>query len=387
MKKIFFTSVLVLLSSVNVILTHAESDQSGEKHTFTITGYYSPLPDQNFYITGSYESEIRLNGRGIRGADGTPVYPGMIAAPRSYPFGTKICIPNFGCGTVHDRGGAIVNKGERELARHDRLDLWMGYGEQGLLRALAWGVPDLDCEMFPAGSTVEDSVNFEVPMPLNRIIDIPAMPDFSKNLSRGDKGIEVEKLQRALNKIGLYGGLIDGVFDDGLRDIVFAFQKKYFIVNKKSDRGVGVFGPKTRNKLSEVLHHFEIQKKIRNTWEKFHFEEKIAFGSRSKAAFKLQEILVQGELMDHTPTGYFGEKTKAALVEFQKAHEIINSENDLGAGIAGEKTLEKLNAILAKKKEAITKEKKAILAYQKSRARLRYFAGKYKEKVDAYARK
>ena len=80
----------------------------GTKRMFTLTGYYSPLPNQDFYITGDYESEKRLNGQGIQGADGTPVFPGMIAAPKTYRFGTKICLPNFGCGAIHDRGGAIA---------------------------------------------------------------------------------------------------------------------------------------------------------------------------------------------------------------------------------------------------------------------------------------
>jgi hypothetical protein len=28
---------------------------------FVVTAYYSPLPDQEYYLTGNYESEIRLN--------------------------------------------------------------------------------------------------------------------------------------------------------------------------------------------------------------------------------------------------------------------------------------------------------------------------------------
>ena len=56
--------------------------------TFKISAYYSPLPCQEKYTTGSYEGDIRLNGSGVNSADGTPVYPGMIAAPKTYSFGT-----------------------------------------------------------------------------------------------------------------------------------------------------------------------------------------------------------------------------------------------------------------------------------------------------------
>ena len=83
---------------------------------FVISGYYSPLPGQDRYATGSYESDIYLNGNGTHGADGTPVYPGMVACPRTrtldngktvgYDFGTKFYIPGIGLTTCHDVGGA-----------------------------------------------------------------------------------------------------------------------------------------------------------------------------------------------------------------------------------------------------------------------------------------
>ena len=66
-----------------------------------------PSPNQPHYFKGTYEKEVRLNGRGTNGADGTQVYPGMIAAPKTFPFGTKMQIPGIGFVAVHDRGGAI----------------------------------------------------------------------------------------------------------------------------------------------------------------------------------------------------------------------------------------------------------------------------------------
>ncbi len=367
--------------------TYAQTGEiKGKKHTFTITGYYSPLPNQSYYVTGSYTGDIRLNGRGIRGADGTNVYPGMIAAPTSYPFGTKICIPNFGCGTVHDRGGAIVEKGKRQLAKHDRLDLWMGYGDEGLRRALAWGVPHLECEMFGSDAPVEDSVNFQVPPQLYQVLDVPSKQRFTKNLKRGYKGDLVKSLQKALRKLEFYRGPVDGLFDYNVKNSVLAFQKKYFVVYSEDDAGAGVFGPKTRQTLEEELHRFEIQEKIRNLWEDFHFEEKMKFGMRNQSVLKLQEVLVQGEFLDHVPTGYFGEKTKAALIEFQLAHNLIKNKNQKVAGRVGPKTTELLNNILAQKKEAIVAEKPKILAYKKTRLKLQFFADKL-EPENLYAQK
>ena len=144
------------------VLANAESlygpDAGGYPYdqTFAITAYYSPLPCQDRYVTGSYEGDIRLNGSGVNSADGTPVYPGMIAAPKNYAFGTKMYIPGIGIVAVHDRGGAIVTAGNRGQY-HDRLDIWMGYGDPGLQRALEWGKRTVDVTVYGiTDSVVED---------------------------------------------------------------------------------------------------------------------------------------------------------------------------------------------------------------------------------------
>ena len=61
----------------------------------------------------------------------------MIAAPSSYEFGTHIFFEGLGVGRVEDRGGAIVDAWVRGQP-HDRIDIWMGYGDAGLKRARAW---------------------------------------------------------------------------------------------------------------------------------------------------------------------------------------------------------------------------------------------------------
>lgn len=106
----------------------ATKDVPGTKK-FIVTAYYSPLPDQSFYLKGSYEADIKLNGNGTHGASGKEVYPGMLAAPKTYTFGTKIYLDGLGIGTVDDRGGAIVSSGSRGYDA-DRLDIWMGRGEE-----------------------------------------------------------------------------------------------------------------------------------------------------------------------------------------------------------------------------------------------------------------
>lgn len=377
MKFTQFTASLILfcLIGFNSIPTTFAATE-GTKRTFTITGYYSPLPNQNFYITGDYASEIRLNGQGIAGADGTPVYPGMIAAPYTYEFGTKICIPRLGCGMVHDRGGAIVEKGKRALAKHDRIDVWMGYGEEGLLRALAWGVEHIESEVFPKGSSKPVFMNFEVPPQLGDIVDLPNRPIFNENLSLGMNGEKVKSLQRGLNDLGFYEGFLNGKFDTDLKKAVLEFQKQEFIIQKETDTGAGIFGPQTRAKLTEVLYKKSIQIKIKETWDNFHFGEDINMGDKNHEVFKLQQILVEEEFMNVHPTGYFGPVTKKALTQFQIAHGLIRNASSAGSGNVGPKTQALLNELLVQKKEVFKKERDDQLAYQKARNEIARIAKK-----------
>lgn len=353
-------------------------EASGWDREFTLTGYYSPLPHQNFYLTGSYESEKRLNGQGIAGADGTPVFPGMIAAPKNYPFGTKICLPNFGCGSVHDRGGAIVNKGERELARHDRLDLWMGYGEEGLMRALGLGVQHVTGTIYPSDSPVEISVNFQAATPLGRIIDLPEQKNFGQNLSLGSSGDAVKSLQNALIELGYFDHSDNttptGIFDRETQAALLDFQLEYFVVYSSDDLGSGVFGPKTRERLGEIWYAKKVQEKITQRWQDLSFEKNIEKGARSAEVMKLQEILVREEFMDHVPTGYFGKVTKEALISFQLDKGLIPSKNSPGAGQVGPKTREILNTYINKERHDKALETQQQFALKKDEQLLRYYA-------------
>jgi hypothetical protein len=52
----FFILFIYLLFSI--LPTHAQKDDY-----FIVTAYYSPLPDQDYYITGNYKDDIILNGQ------------------------------------------------------------------------------------------------------------------------------------------------------------------------------------------------------------------------------------------------------------------------------------------------------------------------------------
>lgn len=128
----------ILLPAVATAAAPARA-QSCEPRTFKVTAYYSPQEGQDFYVKGSLEDDKILNGDGTHGASGEPVFNGMIAAPASYAFGTRVYIPGRGIGQIEDRGGAIVQAGERD-EHYDRLDIRAGEGQQGLSNALQFGV-------------------------------------------------------------------------------------------------------------------------------------------------------------------------------------------------------------------------------------------------------
>jgi peptidoglycan hydrolase-like protein with peptidoglycan-binding domain/3D (Asp-Asp-Asp) domain-containing protein len=374
MKKLIALAVVIWSVLGTVPMVNAYS-YNGKLRTFTITGYYSPLLNQNLYLTGSYKSEIRLNGSGIAGADGTLVYPGMIAAPKSFAFGTKIKIPGLGVGMVNDRGGAIVEKGERDLAKHDRLDIWMGYGDEGLRRALSFGVQHIDCEIFSNDAPIQVGMNFSVPPMLKEIVDFPDRKNFSQNFAIGSRSRGVKDLQRALRDVGFYERAIHGTFDEHVEDAVYAFQKKNFIVRDKEEAGAGVFGPRTRAELSTQLFDAEIQKRVQEAWEKFKFEDDLERGRKNASVLKLQQMLVQQEFMTVTPTGYFGPKTEEALIKFQLAYSIVARKTSTGAGKMGPSTREVFNEILSEQKEALTKERAEMLSFRKTQQKFAVLSG------------
>lgn len=263
----------LFLGIASFSLVHAEEiipPEGGQRVILGVTAYYSPLPNQSKYSLGNYEAEIRMNGRGTNGADGTEVYPGMLAAPVNYPFGTKIFLPGLGVGEVHDRGGAIVNAGNRG-EHYDRIDVWMGRGEGGLARALSWGKRNVEAVIwFPFEKNIPATTFSFADFPLATLSALPTTPIgkiaaplfaeidhvfelYPAGLSRDSNGESVKNLQKFLAQNGMYDGDISGVFDQETEGAVFAFQKSKGIVAKKEAWGAGVFGPQTQTALFSLL--------------------------------------------------------------------------------------------------------------------------------------
>lgn len=260
-----------------------------------VTAYYSPLPGQSFYIRGSYEGDIRLNGRGTNGADGTQVFVGMLAAPKTYPFGTRVKIPGLGVGEVHDRGGAILAGKD-----YDRIDVWMGSGEEGLSRALNWGARVVQGEVYYTPDQIEPGLSFSgvnstLPdafvqrlknnsvqssapassaettvtvaepeaQPVVQVVTEAENKELDRleqnrtllaaGIGKDDNGEEVGNLQRMLWDLGYYKGEITGTYDQATVDAVFNFQVESGVLNSEWDKGAGYFGKKTLEALLAVI--------------------------------------------------------------------------------------------------------------------------------------
>lgn len=212
----------MLLSQVPVLPIIAQEASAPYEQNFVLTAYYSPLPDQCCYVKGSYEADKILNGEGTHGADGTAVYAGMIAAPPSYPFGTRIVLPGLGTFTVHDRGGAI-----QEWDDSHRLDVWAGHGEEGLARALAFGVQEIRGTVyFPNTEKPEENASLaSLPAPLERLkpyvaSDVTVTP---VHPAEGKRGYSVKLLQENLAALGYFDHEATGLYGEVTAAAVQAF--------------------------------------------------------------------------------------------------------------------------------------------------------------------
>lgn len=353
--KYFFAGFSVILGLA--IFTTAKAAN------FTVTGYYSPLPKQEFYLTGDYESEIRLNGKGLAGADGTEVYHGMIAAPKNYKFGTKICLDKLGCGTVHDRGGAIVNKGKRGKATHDRIDYWMGYGTDGLERSLDWGVRHVSGSFSDGKARRRSLVERRKalsPILLEILRQKTEKKLFSKNLYPGENKPSVVKLKQALDFLGFFrGNLEESKYDAKVKKSVLNFQLKYKVISSENEYGAGNFGPKTREKMEEVLRD-AVDNYLRSQWKTNVFNENLSIEDHNMDVFRLQQLLIDKGFLDFGTTGYFGPKTKASLKDFQIEYGIVRSKNSQGAGNFGPKTREKMKELWIAKRDSYFPQEEKI---------------------------
>lgn len=318
---------------------------SAYQQTFTISAYYSPVLGQERYVTGSYAGDIRLNGSGVNSADGTPVYPGMIAAPSTYAFGTKMNIPGIGLVAVHDRGGAIVHAGERNQS-YDRLDVWMGYGDKGLNRALNWGKRNVTATVYGIDPSIKENVYLEGFTEAEKFIRtiVAEQKIFKTDIWYGESGDKTGELQQYLKDLGYYKGTIDNYYGDEVYKAIIAFQMDQDIVDNEEEFGAGYFGPQTRTKLEAI-----IDKRRKDKLP----QKNLGRDDAGDEVKKLQEALIKLGY-DLETTGIYDQKTVNAVFDFQQDNDILDSEDNLGAGYFGPQTLAVLSDRLTSLDEPIS---------------------------------
>ncbi|MDD4318767.1 MAG: peptidoglycan-binding protein [Candidatus Peribacteraceae bacterium] len=301
---------------------------SGKKEytqAFMITAYYSPKPDQCCYVMGSYEADMVLNGRGTNGASGKEVYPGMAAAPSVYPFGTRISLPGIGVVTVEDRGGAIQTL---ESGEH-RLDLWVGEGEEGLARALAFGVQRMTGTVYPVGTTQPadslDLASLASPANMLKPYTAAAADLLAIEPKKNDRTYAARLLQEALRDAGYFDEEPTGFFGPRTEQRLRTFQREHGLIEEPADR-------LTRRTAAYLLASAQL---------KDHTELlPVNVGPESDPSLvrDAQRTLRFLGFYRGRTNGVYDENLRSAIFGFQKDQEILASSDQSGAGLVGPRT-------------------------------------------------
>lgn len=336
-KRLLLGAVVVTLS-----LFHSVSGVfAGDEETyFVATAYYSPLPDQSRYTTGTYAWDIRLNGSWVITASGKWVFQWLLAGPKNYPFGTKIYFEWYGIWEIADRWGAIVNAWERGHS-YDRIDIWMGYWDEWLERALKWWTRTIKWKIVVPSSQVS-----------LKLWESPLWYFDTLRVHPNSWATEVKQLQEIFTKADLYEGEIDGDYQS-IRNELIEFQFKNTIISGYADEAAWYFGPKTiavlRKKyswdtpilVSEPIEAFaqynhkhasKIYKTILEYWDL-----QVNPDSDSEIISQLQELLKSLWEYKGSIDGKYSSIEKP-LIDFQKKIGLIENSDDWGAGYFGNKT-------------------------------------------------
>lgn len=319
--------LIAALAMVAPVMAAGVSKDLPREQDFILTAYYSPLPGQCCYVKGGYRADKVLNGEGTNGADGTEVYPGMIAAPSSYAFGTVVALPGIGRFAVHDRGGAIV-----ELDGAHRLDIWVGYGEEGLARALAFGVRRVRGTVYAIGG-FQPKVNFSLdkfPAVLDRLEPflVRGQDLLAVSVKAGDRGLSVETLQRSLSKTGFFDQVPTGLFGVATQDALARFNMAYGLT-EPSDH----LSERSAATLAAAVRRADVTPPVAKN------VDKSAKASVIRTAQRTMRFL--GYYKGRT-NGLYNDTLAAAILKFQQSEQLVGTDSDPGAGRIGPLTRGKL---------------------------------------------
>lgn len=382
MKKIL--SKLLLLSLIFCNQSFADDKNQSEEiilKKFIVTAYYSPQPDQNFYLRGNYEDEVVLNGEGKRWASGKWVYPWMLAAPKTYKFWTKIYLDWVWIWTVDDRWWAIVGSGSRWYD-WDRIDIWMWYWDEWLKRALTWWkrtvywrivstnneevLPSIAMENFKIWKIDFQSLKNAQLVWKNNITSNQISNKYVVPYQIGEKSTikSIKYFQTILNNLWYYSWSIDWIYSSKIDNAILDFQITNKIVLSSKDRGAWNYWPKTKEALNTKYLGFLNEEKIKIAKEKQVKDELAFIDSQVNTVIKSFGIPKENEIWDHVRKlqktlkylGYFEWKdtaifwkiTKESILKYQINNWLVTNASDPWAWMIWEKTLGKIQEDLKK---------------------------------------
>ncbi|OGJ62930.1 hypothetical protein A3J34_00675 [Candidatus Peribacteria bacterium RIFCSPLOWO2_02_FULL_51_10] len=342
-----YPAAIIFTSMIGSVMSPVYAAEKPYQKKFVVTAYYSPLPEQCCYYRGSYEEEIMFNGKGVKGADGTPVYPGMVAAPPAYSFGTVIDLPGIGVGTVHDRGSRIIEWGDDI----HRIDVWMGYGEEGLARALAFGTRQVTGTVYPADSEKAPSEGIILDILPSGTAYLSGLPktDSMQLLTMAKNG-EINYSSRLLQETLKENGYFEGPTTGQFGPVTKAALKKFL-----SDYSLGGDG----NAVSEEAAATLISASGIKPKNLPDLVTGIGPGARGDQVRQVQKLLRYLGFYRGRTDGIYDEDLKSAVLAFQLQAGVIDKSLSTGAGRVGPAT-----------KAAILKHWKVRQAAVKSRQAL-----------------
>lgn len=321
-----YPAVVIATSMFGSVVSPVYADDTVRKQTFIVTAYYSAVPNQCCYFRGNYEDEITFNGNGVAGADGTAVYPGMIAGPETYAFGTRIELPGIGIGTIHDRGSRIIEWGDDV----HRIDLWMGYGEEGLARALAWGNRKVVGTVYPVGSGEMPSEEWSLASFDADPTHLSSLPksnpiDAIATAKADDKSYAVRMLQNLLHEEGYLEATPNSYFGPATQDALKRFQTEYGI------SGDGLFADEETSATLIAASSMKEKNLPR-------LASGLRAGSRGADVRQAQKLLRYLGYYRGRTNGVFDDNLQNAVTKFQLEKGVIADTSTVGTGTIGPST-------------------------------------------------
>lgn len=375
--------------SVNI----ARANEQEAKKQFIVTAYYSPLPDQKVYLRWSYKADIKLNWEWIAWASWKKVFPGMLAAPKSYSFWTKVFLNWFWTWEVADRWWAIISLDNWDTTI-DRIDIWMWKWEEGLKRAMQWWKRTVSGTIVSNDSEIAvDLSSFPAPNSAVRNLEkSQADKILSSNVWLNSDISEIKELQNILKEMWFFSWNIDWIYSDELKASVIKYQLNEGLIDTKGDVRAWYTWVKTRISIKTNYTFYKKKNSEKIQLAKAEADKKAKELAQIKAEKKRIDNLVASKVETHitsiwTPkdgeiwqnvrvlqqtmkalwyfddkdTAIFWEKTKDSIIKYQIDKWIIKDETSKNAWVVNNATLAQIKEDLKVKiKDNLTKDSKLV---------------------------